>query len=129
MRRHDQAVDLLVAVIGEREHRPVLAGFAGAHLDAAHDGVGAGRGRNLDAIAFGVLQVDGVGEIDGRCIGAHVDGLDRAARREPRQLMIAKATREPQAQNLAARKNANSRPPKPAAGADRATTITSPPKR
>ena len=78
MRRHDEAVDLLVAVIGEREHRPVLAGFAGAHLDAAHDGVGAGRGRNLDAIAFGVLQVDGVGEIDGRRIGAHVDGLDRA---------------------------------------------------
>ena len=78
MRRHDEAVDLLVAVVGEREHGPVLAGFAGAHLDAPHDGVGAGRGRNLDAVAFGVLQVDGISEIDGRRIGAHVDGLDRA---------------------------------------------------
>ena len=77
MRRDDQPVDLLVAVIGEREYRPVLAGFAGAHLDAAHDAVGAGRGRNLDAIAVGVLQVDGVGEIDRRGIGAHIDGVDR----------------------------------------------------
>jgi hypothetical protein len=24
-----------------------------------------------------VLQVDGIGEIDGRGIGAHIDGLDR----------------------------------------------------
>ena len=110
MRRHDEAVDLLVAVVGEREHGPVLAGFAGAHLDAPHDAVGAGRGRNLDAVAFGVLQVDGVGEIDGRGIGAHVDGLDRArggnsGNGDHRQ--SDKGT----ARNLAARRNANSRPP------------------
>ena len=77
MRHDDQAVDLLVAVIGEREHRPVLAGFAGAHLDPAHDAVGAGRGGDLDAVAFGVLQLDGVGQIDGRGIAAHADGVDR----------------------------------------------------
>ena len=58
MRRDDQAVDLLVAVVGEREHRPVLAAFAGAHLDAADDAVGAGRGRNLDAVAVGVLMIE-----------------------------------------------------------------------
>ena len=66
MRHHDEPVDLLVAVIGEREHRPVVPGFAGAHLDAADDAVGAGCGGNLDAVAFGLLQLDGVGEIDGR---------------------------------------------------------------
>ena len=87
MRRDDQAVDLLVAVIGEREHRPVGAGFAGAHLDAAHDAVGAGRGRNLHAIAVGVLKFDGVGEIDGEfarlTLGGNVDGFDRMRGRHP----------------------------------------------
>ena len=50
MRRDDQPVDLLVGVVGEREHRPVLSAFARAHLDAADDAVGAGRGRDLDAV-------------------------------------------------------------------------------
>ena len=58
MRRDDQAVDLLVAVVGEREHRPVGAAFARAHLDAAHDAVGAGRGRNLDAVGVGLLALE-----------------------------------------------------------------------
>jgi hypothetical protein len=41
---------------------------------------------------------------------------------------IANATKEPQAQNLAARKNAKNCPPRPATGADRATTVTCPPE-
>ena len=65
MRRDDQAVDLLVAVIGEREHRPVSSGFARAHLDAADDAVGARRGGNLNAVAVGMLELDRVGQIDG----------------------------------------------------------------
>ena len=56
MRHDDQPVDLLVAVVGEREHRPVGVAFARAHLDAAHDAVGAGRGRHLDAVGFGFLR-------------------------------------------------------------------------
>ena len=64
VRRDDQAVDLLVAVVGERENRPIVSGLARAHLDAANDAVGAGRGRNLHAIAVGVLEFDGVGEVD-----------------------------------------------------------------
>ena len=66
MRRDEQPVDLLVAVVGEREHRPVGAALARAHLDAAHDAVGARRGRDLDAVGFGLLPLDGVGEVDGR---------------------------------------------------------------
>ena len=79
MRRDDQAVDLLVAVVGEREHRPIGSGFARAHLDAADDAVGAGRGRDLDAVAVGVLELDRVGEVDGRGVEADIDGLDRGS--------------------------------------------------
>jgi len=78
VRRDDQAVDLFVAVIREREHRPVVAGLTRAHLDAADDAVRAGGGRNLDAVAFGFRLVDRLGEIDRRGIDAHVDRVDRA---------------------------------------------------
>ncbi len=78
MRHDDQPVDLLVGIIGEREHRPVGIALARAHLDAAHDAVGAGRGGNLDAVGVGLLQFGGVGEVDGRGIEPHVDGLHRA---------------------------------------------------
>ena len=77
MRRDDQAVDLLVAVVGEREHRPVVAGFAAAHLDAADDAVGAGRGRNLYAVAVGALKLDRVGQINSGGVDADIDSLDR----------------------------------------------------
>ena len=78
MRHDDQPVDLLVAVVGEREHRPVVAALARAHLDAADDAVGAGRGRDLDAVGVGLLQFGGGGEVDRRRVEAHVDGFDRA---------------------------------------------------
>ena len=58
MRRDDQAVELIVGVVGEREHHPVLSAFAGAHFDAADDAVGAGRGRNLDAVGVAVLMIE-----------------------------------------------------------------------
>ena len=78
MRRDDKAVDLLVAIVGEREHRPILAALAGAHFDAANDAVGTGRGRDLDAVVFGVLDIDRIGEIDCRRVGPHIDRFDRA---------------------------------------------------
>ena len=78
MRSDDQAIDLLVAVVGEREHRPVVSGFARAHLDAADNAVSAGRGRDLNAVAVGALELDRVGEVDGRGVKADIDGLDRA---------------------------------------------------
>ena len=78
MRRHDQAIDLLIAVVGERKHRPVIAGFARAHFDAADDAVGTGSGRHLDAVAVGFRPLDRVGEIDRGGIDAHVDRLDGA---------------------------------------------------
>src|ERR1700722_18134644 len=51
MRRNDQAVELVVGVVGEREHHPVLSALAGTHFDAADDAVGARRGGDLNAIA------------------------------------------------------------------------------
>ncbi len=85
MRHDDQPVDLLVAGIGEREHRPVVAGLARAHFDAADDAVGAGRDRNLDAVAIGAWALGGGGQVDGGRVGADVDGIDRAGgdRAEP----------------------------------------------
>ena len=82
MRHDDQPVDLLVAGIGEREHRPVGVALARAHLHAPHDAVGPGRGRNQDAVAVGAMALDGVGQVDGGGVGAHVDGLDRVCGRE-----------------------------------------------
>jgi hypothetical protein len=77
MRRDDQAVELVVGVVGEREHHPVLAAFAGANLDAAHDAVGSRRGGDLDAIAFTALMVEHRCQVDRRRIAAHADRVDR----------------------------------------------------
>ena len=85
MRRDDQAVELVVGVVGEREHHPVLAAFAGADFDAADDAVGAGRGRDLDAVGVAVLMIEHRGEIDRRRVAADADGVDRARRVSRRQ--------------------------------------------
>ena len=85
MRRHDQAIDLLVAIVGEREHRPIAAGFARPHLDATDDAVGARRGRDLHAVAVGMLKLDRVGEIDRRRVETHIDRLDRGRGRDPEE--------------------------------------------
>ncbi len=58
MRRDDQAVELVVGVVGEREHHPVLSALAGAHLDAADDAVGSRRGRHLDAVGVAALMIE-----------------------------------------------------------------------
>jgi hypothetical protein len=80
VRRHDQAVELVVGVVGEREHHPVLAALAGAHLDAADDAVGARRGRNLDAVGVAALMIQHRGEVDRRRVTADADGVDGRCR-------------------------------------------------
>ena len=66
MRRDEEAVDLLVGVVGEREDDPVRAGagFARFHRDAADDAVAAGRRRNADFVAVGAIALDHRGEVD-----------------------------------------------------------------
>jgi len=78
MRCDDQTVELVVGVVGEREHHPVLAAFAGADLDAANDAVGAWRGRYLDAIGVAVLMFEHAGEVDRRRVAADADSVKRA---------------------------------------------------
>src|SRR4051812_40096781 len=78
MRRHEEALDLLVTVVGERDDRPVGAAFARPHLDAARDVVGAGRDGDLDAIVLGSLSFDHVSQIDRRRVEAHIHGVDGA---------------------------------------------------
>ena len=81
MRRHDQAIELVVGVVGEREHHPVLAAFAGADFDAADDAVGARRGGDLDAVGVAALMIEHRGEVDRRRVAADADGVDGARRR------------------------------------------------
>ena len=77
MRHDDQPVDLLVELLVSANTAQLVLCFARAHLDAAHDAVGSGRGGNLDAVAVGLLQFGGGGEIDRRGIEPHVHGFDR----------------------------------------------------
>ena len=81
MRRDDQAVELVVGVVGEREHHPVLSAFAGADIDLANDAVGAGCGGNDDAVGVAVLVVEHGGEVDRRRVTADADGVGGARRR------------------------------------------------
>ena len=81
MRRDDQTVELVVGVVGEREHHPVLSAFTRAHLDAADDAVGAGRGGDLDAVAVAALMFQHRGEIDCGRVAADADGVKRVGRR------------------------------------------------
>ena len=79
MRRHDQPCQLLLGIIGQREHDPgrLSARLEGADLDPADDAVGAGRGRHLDAIALRAVTLDHPGQIDRVRIRRNPDGLHR----------------------------------------------------
>ena len=81
--RHDQAVDLFVTGIGQREDGPARIGIvARVHLDAPDDPVGAGRGRDLQARPLEGIEVDRAGQVHGVAARRHLDGLDGARRSE-----------------------------------------------
>ncbi len=78
MRGDEQALDLFVGVVGQREHDPgrMGAGLAGVDLDAADDAVRAGRRGNLDAVALVGIILDPVREVDRLRIRRHAHGFD-----------------------------------------------------
>ncbi len=78
MRRDDQTIELIVGIVGEREHHPVLAAFTGADLDAADDAISSRRSGNLDSVSITTLMVEDGGEVDGGRVTADADGVDRA---------------------------------------------------
>ena len=82
VRRDDQAGQLLVGIVGQREHDPrrLRAGLERADLDAPDDAVGARRGGDLNAVALGAIVLDRVGQIDGVRIGRNPHRLDRERR-------------------------------------------------
>ena len=82
MRRDDQAGQLLVGVVGQREHDPGRLGprLERADLDAPDDAVCARRRRHLDAVAMRAVVLDGAGEVDRVGIGGHAHRLDRQRR-------------------------------------------------
>ena len=83
MRRYQETVDLLVAIICEREHRPErrsAIGFARLDLDAPDDAIGAGRRGNLDAIVLLAIELDGACQVEGTPVEGHRDRLHRVGR-------------------------------------------------
>ena len=93
MRRDDQPVELLVGGVGEREHGPVAgrARVIGLDLDAPHDAVGSGRGRNLEILALVAVDFDGARKVERDVVAGNLDRFDgegrgrRAQRQDCRQ--------------------------------------------
>ena len=61
-----------------------VAAFARAHLDAADDAVGAGRGGDLNAVAVAALMVEHGGEIDRRRVTTNAHRVHSPRRRTGR---------------------------------------------
>src|SRR5437763_13842496 len=77
MRRNDQTIELVVGIVGEREHHPVLSALARAALASTDDTVGARCRGNLDAAGFAALAIEHGGTSDGRRGTADADRVDR----------------------------------------------------
>ncbi len=78
---NDQTIELVVGVVGKREHHPVLTALTRADFNAANDAVGAGRGGDLDAVGVAVLMFEHRGQVDRRHVAADGDSVDRPCRR------------------------------------------------
>ena len=89
MRHHDEALELLVGIVGEREDDPVRLrpGLLGPDLDATDDAVGARGGGDLDAVALAVVALDRTGEVDGAAVHRHAHRFDsqRGQRSRPEE--------------------------------------------
>ena len=85
VRRDQQARQLLVGVVDEREHRPVRtrARLQRADFDAADDAVGAGRRRDLQLVAGAGEILDRRGEVDGVVGDGEADDLRHRERPRP----------------------------------------------
>ncbi len=84
MGRDQQPVDLLVAVVGEGEDRPVGAAagrLLSPDLDPPDDAVWAGSGRNLDTVVGLVEELDHAREIERPAVERHADRLQRTGSR------------------------------------------------
>jgi hypothetical protein len=77
MRCNDQPIELVVGIVGEREHHPILSTFAGADFDSTDDTVSARRRGNLDAVGIAALVIEHGGKIDCRRVTADADRVDR----------------------------------------------------
>ena len=82
MRGDQQALDLLVGIVGEREHDPgrARAFLLGAHFDTTDDAIRTWSGRDLQAVALGRIGFDGARQVDRLGIERHAHGFDRVGR-------------------------------------------------
>src|SRR5690606_37019411 len=79
MRGDQQPVDLLIAIVGESEDRPVgiALSLLRADLDAADDAVGARRGRYLDLVVGLREKLDLAGQVQRPAVEGYADRLKR----------------------------------------------------
>ena len=82
---NNQTIELVVGVVGEREHHPVLPALAGADFDAADDTVGARRGGDLNAVGVAALMIEHRGQVDRRHVAADADSVNRSRWRRGRK--------------------------------------------
>src|SRR5690606_34307955 len=78
MRRHDEAVELLVRGVGKREDGPIARSVFALcfHFDAPDDAVSAGRGGNLEIGTLIPVNLDGPGEVERNVVARDLDRLD-----------------------------------------------------
>ena len=78
-----QPFDLLVRVVGQCA-KTIQLGFVpallGSDLDPSHDAVGAGRRRDLDAVALAGKPLDDGSEVDRRAVQRDPNGFDSTSR-------------------------------------------------
>jgi hypothetical protein len=80
MRRHHQAVQLLVRRIGQGKDPPIAGGgfVRGFHLDAPNDAVLAWYGGNLEAVALTARNFNGLGKVKRIDVARDLDRFRRA---------------------------------------------------
>ena len=77
MRGDDDALQLFLRDVGEREHRPValMRRRGGAHLDAAANAVGTGGGRDLEGIALVGVDLGRGGQVERGIVAGDLHGF------------------------------------------------------
>ena len=77
MRGDDQAIDLVIGIVGKCEDRPINVALTRTNFDAAHDAVSARRGRNLNAISIAALTFQHAGQVNRGHVSANADRVNR----------------------------------------------------
>jgi len=71
------SLERIAAGVGQGEHGPIGARLVPANFNAVDDTVWSRCRRHPYPITIGFLRLNGIGQIQSRRVGAHIDRLDR----------------------------------------------------